>query len=61
MPATYYTYNLDKQLTTVTRPGGQTVTLTKQPPTKAGGFVLRLKAGLIGRTADCPLSQDWEG
>ena len=27
-PATYYTYNLDKQLTNVTRPDGQMVNLT---------------------------------
>ncbi len=30
------------------------------PPAKAGCFGLRLKAGLIGRTADGALSQDWE-
>ena len=30
------------------------------PPDKAGGFRLRLEAGSIGRSADCPLSQDRE-
>jgi RHS repeat-associated protein len=30
-PATYYAYNLDKQLTTVTRPDGQVVTLNYHP------------------------------
>jgi len=30
-PATYYTYNLDKQLTNVTRPDGQAVTLNYDP------------------------------
>jgi len=30
------------------------------PPAKAGGFGLRLKAGLIGRTADGSLSRNRE-
>ena len=50
------------------RSGGSTISLesvtiiaVNTPQAKAGGFGLRLKAGLIGRTADCPLSQNWEG
>ena len=38
----------------------KSLAVVNTPPAKAGGFGLRLKAGLIGHTADCPLSQDWE-
>jgi hypothetical protein len=31
------------------------------PPAKAGGFGLRLKGGLVGHTADCPLPTCGEG
>jgi hypothetical protein len=30
--------------------------IVKTPPAKASGFELRLKAGLIGPLADCPLA-----
>jgi len=33
---------------------------TKQPPAKAGGFGLRLKAGSIGHLADCCCYTTWK-
>ncbi|MDT8385448.1 MAG: RHS repeat-associated core domain-containing protein [Gammaproteobacteria bacterium] len=55
-PATYYTYNLDKQLTNVTRPDGQAVTLSYDP-VKGQRITLAIPRGNYGYGYDVTSGQ----